>query len=257
MSTVIKSKWKKAIPSLVLLGFIVLLAGLSFLPAVRNSQKAAPVSAGGMDGEALRVLESCRAYAAVNDFQTEMNGKIKAKVFGVPYTQNIHGTRSVRGEDFTDVTESVSALVKAGIKREGINGKYSAVRGDYKNKSFVYGVPTQCERDEYIAAYGMPATGLVKYKLDDSIIVAEQVGENVFRYVLDVRRATQYSRNEVKTTLGGKSYPEYESVEFTLTIDGDRAVKITSTEKFRIDKFGGTHCVAQYTEVFNYSDPIE
>lgn len=256
MSTAIKDKLKKVAPSLALLVLIILLAGLSFLPTVRHAPTVTTY-AKGVDAEAVRVLESCRAYAAVHDFRTEMNGKIRAKVFGVPYTQNIHGSRSVRGEDFTDITESVSALVKAGIKRECADGKYSAARGDYKNKVFVYGSPTSLEREGYVSVYGMPATGLVKYKLDDAIISAEQVSENVFRYVLDVRRATQYSRNEVKTMLGGKSYPDYETVEFTMTVDGERAVKITSTEKFRVDKFGGTHCVAQYTEVFEYAEPAE
>lgn len=256
MSTAVRSKFKKALPSLALLALVVLLAGLSFLPAVRKTPKTAATSAGGVDGEALRVLESCRAYAAVHDFQTVMNGKIKAKVFGVPYTQNVHGTRRVCGEEFADVTESVSAFVKAGIKRACADGKYTAARGKYKNKAFVYGAPDSLDRDGYVAAYGMPATGLVKYNLDDSIIVAECVGENVYRYVLDVRRATQYSRNEIKTMLGSKSCPDYESVEFTLTADGERAVKITATEKFRVDNFGGTHCTAQYTEVFEYAEPI-
>ena len=254
MNTATSDKLKKVLPSLILLAVIVLLAGLSFLPPLRYASRVSGVTAQGVDQEAMRVLDVCKAYAENNDFESSMNGKIKAKVFGIPYTQKIKGKRTVSGENFCDVAESVSALVKAGIKREGVDGKYTASRGDYKNNGFVYKSGREYDKDGYVAAYGRPFTGIVKYELDGAIISAEQLSEDTFRYTLDARRATAYARNEVKTTVGGDKYPEYASVQFTLTFDGTRAVKVVSREKFRIDKCGGTDCTAEYTEVFDYKD---
>ena len=252
MSTTAGKKFIKILPSVILLALIALLAGLSFLPSVRKASSVAVSSEDRLDAEAVRVLGCSRAYVDGHDFSTVMRGAIKAKVLGVPYTQNVTGSRRVCGDEFSDVTESVSAFIKAGIKRECVGGELFAARGDYKDKAFVYGAPARLDREKYIATYGMPATGLVKYDLDNALVSAESLGKGKYRYVLDARRATKYSRNEVKTTVGGKSYPEYESVEFTLTFDGERAVKITVKEKFRVDKFGGTHCVAQFTETFEY-----
>ncbi|MCH5165291.1 MAG: hypothetical protein J1G01_02700 [Clostridiales bacterium] len=254
MNTSTANKLRKVIPSLILLAVIVLLAGLSFLPQLRYASRIGNVTAQGVDQEAMRVLGVCKAYAASNDFESSMNGKIKAKVFGIPYTQKIKGKRTVSGDNFCDVEESVSAIVKVGIKRECVDGKYTASRGDYKNKKFVYKSGREYDKDGYVAAYGRPLTGIVKYELDGAIISAEQLSEDTFRYTLDARRATAYARNEVKTTVGGNEYPIYESVQFTLTFDGKRAVKIVSGEKFRINKFGGTNCTAEYTEIFDYKD---
>lgn len=252
MNKSIAVKLKKVLPSVILLAIVVLLAGLSFLPSVRGTAAVASARSSALDPEAIRVLNCCRAYAAVNDFSTKLNGSIKAKVYGIPYTQGVSGARTVEGEDFCMVTESASAFVKAGMKKQCENGEYSVTDADYKKKAFVYGSPKKLERDRYIATYGKPSTGLVKYELDGSIISAERVDDDTFRFVLDARRATRYSRNEVRAILGGKSYPEYEAVEFTLTTDGERAVKITYREQFTVDRMGGTRCTAQFTEVFEY-----
>ncbi len=235
---------------------LVILTGVAFLPTVfarREMTRAATVSY-EVDGEAMRVLGCCNAYAAANGFTTTMTGTVKAKVVGVPYTQKIHGGRTVgRDGTFTDVAESTSALVKAALKRERRDGKYYVSRGDYKNKAFRYDTEKPMSEKNYMARYGQPFTGIVKYKLDNAIISATVVGDNVYKFVLDPAQSTIYSRNEVKTTLGGKSYPKYSRIEFTLTVDGERPVKVTSTEKFRVDKFGGTNCTAEYTETFHFN----
>lgn len=212
---------------------------------------------GEVDAEAMRVLGCCNAYAAANDFTTTMTGKVKASVVGVPYTQKIHGKRTV-GIDgtFTDVAESKSAIVKAALKRERRDGKYYVSRGEYKNKSFSYNPEQPLSQNNYIARYGQPFTGIVKYNLDNTIISAKAVGDNVYKFVLDPAQSTLYSRNEIKTTLGGKSYPQFTRVEFTLTTDGDRPVKVTTTEKFRVEKFGGTNCTAEYTETFHFNSEL-
>lgn len=252
MSKSVAIKLKKVLPSVILLAIVALLAGLSFLPSVRGTADAVSARSSAIDPEAIRVLNCCKAYAAVNDFSTKLDGSIKAKVYGIPYTQAVSGTRTVEGEEFCFVTESASAFVKAGMKKQCENGEYSVTNADYKSRAFVYGAPKKFNRDKYVATYGKPSTGLVKYELEGSIISAERVDGDTFRFVLDARRATRYSRNEVRTILGGKSFPEYEAVEFTLTVDGERAVKITSIEQFTVDRMGGTHCTAQYTEVFEY-----
>lgn len=238
---------------------IVILTGVAFLPSViesRETSRAATVSS-EVDAEAMRVLGCCNAYAAANDFTTTMTGTVKAKVVGVPYTQKIQGGRNVsRDGDVTEVAESSSALVKAALKRERRDGKYYVSRGDYKNKAFRYNNEKSLSEKQYSAQYGQPFTGIVKYAMDNAVISATVIGDNVYKFVLDPAQSTLYSRNEVKTTLGSKSYPKYSRVEFTLTTDGDRPVKVTSVEKFRVDKFGGTNCTAEYTETFHFNSEL-
>lgn len=245
--------------TLALAVIIIILTGVAFLPTVfanRETTRAATASY-EVDGEAMRMLGCCNAYAAANGFTTTMTGTVKAKVVGVPYTQKIHGGRTVdKDGGYTEVAESTSALVKAALKRERRDGKYYVSRGDYKNKAFRYNTEKPLSEKNYTARYGQPFTGIVKYKLDDAIISATAVGNNVYKFVLDPAKATFYSRNEVKTTLGGKSYPKYSRVEFTLTTDGDRPVKVTTVEKFRVDKFGGTDCTAEYCEIFNFNSEL-
>lgn len=246
-----KIKFGKVMPSIILLAVIVLLAGLSFLPALRSASTAVD-GAVELDANALDALNSCRAYASEHGFSTRISGVVKAKVLGIPYTQNIYGSREVHGDEFCEIAESASAFVKAAVKRECAHGEYAITRGEYNKKSFVYGEPTAMSRNEYVDAYGMPNTGIVKYNLDGAVTSAVCVSENEFRYVLDISAATEYSRNEVRTTLGASSYPDYESVEFTLFTDGERAIKIVAREVFSVQKFGGTRCTAEYTEVFDY-----
>lgn len=241
--------------TLALAVIIVILTGVAFLPTVfakRETSRAATIGY-DVDAEAMRVLGCCNAYAVANDFSTTMTGSVKARVVGVPYTQKIYGGRTVgRDGAFTDVAESKSALVKAAIKRERRDGKYYVSRGDYKNKAFRYNAEQPMSEKNYTAQYGQPFTGIVKYRLENAVVSAMAVGDNVYKFVLDPAQSTLYSRNEVKTTLGGKSYPKYSYVEFTLTVDGDRPVKVTTVEKFRVDKFGGTDCTAEYTELFSF-----
>lgn len=238
---------------------IVVLAVLAFLPTMLKQSHTEATSVGSeVDEEAMRVLGCCNAYLAESGFKTTMNGTVKASVVGVPYTQKVHGGRTIDGANdiYTDVAESTSALVKAAIKRERRNGVYYVSRGSYKNKSFSYGNEQELSKTSYIAQYGQPFTGVVKYNLENTVVCAEKISDGKYRFVLDPIHATVYSRNEVKTTLGGKSYPEYKSVEFTLTTDGDKPVKVTTTEKFKIDKFGGTNCTAQYTEMFSFNSEL-
>lgn len=242
--------------TLALAVVIVILTGVAFLPTVFESRETtrAATTVYEVDEEAMRMLGCCNAYAAANDFTTTMTGTVKAKVVGVPYSQKIHGGRSVSSDGaFTEVAESTSALVKAALKRERRDGKYYVSRGDYKNKSFRYNTEQPLSEKNYTARYGQPFTGIVKYKLENTVISATAIGSNVYKFVLDPSQSTLYSRNEVKTTLGGKSYPKYSRVEFTLTTDGERPVKVTTVEKFRVDKFGGTDCTAEYCEIFHFN----
>lgn len=249
-----KSSIKKIVVFVVLGALIVTLVGLAFLPSVRNGGRAVVASGGNKaDAEAMRVLSCCAAYVQSNDFSTEIKGEVKARVFGVPYTQSVRGNRQIQGDDFRETAESVSVFAKAGIKKSRTNGRLSVAHGKYKDKHFEYSDGKQISKDEYVAAYGKPYIGLVRYETDNAVVSAECVGENTYKYVLDPRRATSYTSREVKTMLASDTLPEYESVEFILVTDGERPVCVTSTERFRVDKLGGTHCVAKYEERFIFN----
>ena len=249
---------KKVLPSLFLLAAIAVLAALSFLPSLRSAP-AATVRSASLDESALAALSECRAYLDGHDFDTTLQGSIRAKVFGIPYVLKVVGGRSVRGGNVVEYGESASAFAKAAVKTEFRDGAYYVAHGDYKSKSksFEYGAPTELSQADYTAAYGKPVTGLVKYELDDSVISAARVDDNTFAFALDPTRAAEFSRHAVKTALDSKAYPEYTSVEFTLVTDGARPLRVTCREQFRADKFGGTHCVVEYVETFEYSDGLQ
>ena len=106
--------------------------------------------------------------------------------------------------------------------------------------------------EDYIAAYGKPFIGLIKYELDGAVISSRKIADGEYEYELDPSRATVYAKNEVRTTIDAKSFPEYRSVSFVLVTDGDRPVEVTTREKFKVDKFGGTTCTAEYKERFYF-----
>lgn len=246
---------KKVLPLVVIAALLLALMTAALLPAARRAEtENTALAAMSVDGEAMQKLTAADAYARGHAFTTEMHGVIKARVFGIPYSQKVKGRREVDGDTFTDLAESKSAFVKAGVKKTCANGAFGVARGDYKKGGFVYGKEKTYDRDGYESAYGKPYTGIVKYELKGSVTDAKKNADGTYTFVFDPRRATAYSRNEVRTTLGGKSYPEYESVSLTLTVDGERPVKVTVREKFTVDKFGGTHCTAEYTETFDFGE---
>lgn len=235
---------------------LALLAGMSVLalvPAMFGGA-ARPVAARSNDPDALAALGACRAYADTHDFTTETVGTIKARAFGIPYSQKVTGGRVKHGAHCVEIAESRSAIAKAALRKETDAESFKVTRGGFDGKTAVYGDPTEMTREDYIAAYGMPNDGLVKYELDGAIIGAACVGDGVYKYTLDTTRAPRYCRGEIKTTVGCKSYPEYSSIELTLYTDGERPVKLEICEKFRVDKFGGTSCTAEYTEVFRFEE---
>ena len=247
-----KEIFKKILPSLLPLALIVLLAGLSFIPAARSAGAGATRVGDSVEPEAVAVLRACVDYARDYAFSSATNGEIKAKVFGVPFSQSVEGTRKVHGVTFECVTESVSALVKAGVKRTGDGNVYTVAKGEYKNKKFEYADGREMTCAEYTEHCGAPPLGIVCYELDGAIIAARKISDESFSFVLDPVLSTVQRRNEIKAALGCE--PKYTAVEFTLVTDGTRAFSVTATEKFSIDKFGGADCTAVYTEKFAYSE---
>lgn len=243
-----KGFWLTLLLSLI----VIALAVSAFIPTFIERAFVQAESVQNVDGEAMRVLDRCNAYVAEHSFKTTMKGAIKARVVGVPYTQKIHGRRAVDGDKYSEVAESVSAFVKAAVKREKNGNVYYVSQGTYKNKKFKYQKAQELSYPTYVEKFGQPFTGVVKYNLDSAVTKAVKVNDNTYKYTLDPSKATLYSRNEVKTMLGGKMYPQYKSVEFTLTTDGDRPIKVISVENFRIEKFGGTDCTAKYEESFAF-----
>lgn len=244
---------KRVLPTAALAAIIVLLIGLAFLPSVRDVNTATVAnSARSTDSAAVDVFEKCAEYASEHGFTTKLTGNVKASVLGVPYNVKVRGGREVNGDEFCDVTEGISALVKFGQKKQYAGGEYTVSRGTYKDKQFTYADPTPIAHDSYVDSYGMPPTGLVRYVTDGTIISAEQVDENTFVYTLDAARATEYYRREGRTVLNCDECPTYKSITLTLVTDGERAIKITADEKIRVPKFGGIDCTATFTEVYSY-----
>ncbi len=250
-------KLKRALPALSVALLLITLVVIALLPPI-NVRPAAPVAAANdrnkLDAEAMRVLGDVCAYTSCNDFTVKMNGEIKAKAFGIPYTQRVHGGRSVIGGVYSEHAESKSAFIKSAFRRKSADGGIEVSVADYKNKKFVYRKPKLMKLDAYEKKYGRPNIGIVRYELDGTVKQAVKVKDGVYKYKLDQKPATRYSRNEVKTLTDCKSYPAYESVSFTLYVDGTRPVKISSREVFRIDVCGGLRCTASYVETFDFGN---
>ena len=249
MTTSTKKRLAVAIPSAILLVILAVFVAVAFTPSARAANATAPTE---IDRDATRALHNCAAYASSHDFETSMTGTVKAKVFGIPYKISVTGRRDVSGGNLESVAESVSAFVKAGVKRMKVDGKLYSCNGTYKSKSFSYTDTREYSFDDYVASFGKPDLGLVKYELDGNVLSAERLTDNTYRFTLEPDRAAKYSRNEVKTTLGSKEPPSYELIELTLETDGDKPTRVTVHERFTVDKFGGTRCDASYTETFTF-----
>ena len=228
-----------------------------FTSAVRAEEKAGAATAAAeskIDEQAMLALEKARAYVAEHDFEVKYRAEIKAKAYGIPHTQKVSGKRSVKDGAYFEQAESKSTFVKAAVRKASSADGYDVSRGEYKNGKFVYGKPKHMTTEKFIAAYGKPATGLVRYELDGTILQATKVDEGVYKYKLDAKQAAEFSKNEVKTLTDTKKHPVYKSVSFTLYCDGDRPIKVTTREKFTADICGGTDCTASYTETFTFAE---
>ena len=252
MTSKAKTRLKVAIPSAILLAVLAAFIAIAFI-APSNTASATP-SSNVVDHDAVRVLNNCAAYAASHDFETSMTGTVKAKVFGIPYKITVDGHRTVEDGNLESVAESVSAFVKAGVMRRVEGGKLYSANGTYKNRCFTYSEPREYSFDDYVASFGKPDLGLVKYELNGNVVSAEKVSPTSYRFTLDPNRAARYSRNEVKTTLGTDKLPDYELIEISLEVDGNKPTRVTVHETFSVDKFGGTRCDASYTETFTFKD---
>ena len=247
-------KVKKALPAIAVLLIIAVMIAAAFVPVVRSGavREQAVLYADAVDSRAMEALNNARAYVDGNDFSTSLTGSVKARVFGIPYTQNMSGTRVYKDGKFVGTVESKSALVKVGFKTVAEDGKYTVARGKYKRKGFDYGSAAEYGYSDYVAAFGKPDIGLVKYDLDGAVTKAVAGDDGSYTFTLDVKRAAQYCGNAVKSILGTEKYPQYKSVEFTLYTDGERPVKVVTREQFRVDKYGGVDCTAECTEIFTW-----
>ncbi|MDE7463599.1 MAG: hypothetical protein K2M48_01095 [Clostridiales bacterium] len=243
---------KKILPVAIAAVIMVMLFAVAVVRPAHAPAVHVSAETDKLDAEAMQALENARAYLVNNDFSVKTTAAIKAKAFGIPHTQKVYGSRSVKSGVFTEQAESKSAFAKAAFKKKSVEGGYEVSRGEYKKNKFVYGKPKFMTTDEYIKAYGKPAIGLVRYEVDGTVLEAKKTGEGVYEYKLDAKAAAKYFRNEIKTLIGTKKHPTYSAVSFTMHCDGSRPVKVCTHEKFRADICGGTNCTATYVETFTY-----
>ena len=204
-----------------------------------------------LDASAVGVLEKCCDYADSHPFSTSAYGEVTARVFGIKYLQTIYGDRHVNGGEYSERAESVSSFVKAAIKKSRSGGRYFVSHGAFKRGKAVYPDRKELTESDYLASYGAPPLGLLKYELDGNILSAKKVGDNEYVYTLDPVKSTVNCAIGVKTMLGG-SLPKYRSVEVVLYTDGAKPIKTVCRERLFVDKFGGVECSATYEETFRF-----
>lgn len=247
-----KARTKKALSLAAIIALLIVLVALAFVPMFGSDPPAAARSA-EIDARAMTALNNCEAYVEGHDFSCSVSGKIKARVFGIPLSQSLSGSRSVKNGEYTEIVESSSAFVSAGQKKSVAGGAYYISDGKKGKGGFDYGEPRKLDRAEFAESYGKPFTGLTRYVLGSAVTSAATIDDNTFRFTLDPTRATEYVKRAVKAALGAKTYPAYRSIEITLVTDGERPVSVSAVERFDIDKFGGTSCVAEYKEEFRFN----
>lgn len=243
------SRTKKALSLAAIVALLIVLVALAFVPMFGSDPPAAARSA-ELDARAMTALNNCAAYVDGHDFSCRVSGKIKARIFGIPFSQNVSGARSVKNGEYTELVESSSAFVSAGQKKSVVGGAYYVADGKKSKGGFDYGEPRKLDRAEFAENYGKPFTGLTRYALSGAVTSATAIDDNTFAFTLDPTRATEYVKRAVRSALDAKAYPAYRSVEITLVTDGERPVSVGAVERFDIDKFGGTSCVAEYKEEF-------
>lgn len=205
-----------------------------------------------VDPDAVAVLESSCEYARAHGFTSSTYGEITARVFGIKYVQRVYGQRVVKDGDYSEHAESVSTFVKAALKKSYAGGKYYVAHGSIKRGNAVYPELSEISESDYLASYGAPPLGLIKYVLDGTVVSARKTGENEYTYALDPQKSTVNCAVGVRSAIGSDSLPEYGSVEVVLYTDGVKPVRTLCRERMRVDKFGGTECSAVYEEKFEF-----
>lgn len=255
---------KRALPTVLVVAALIALIVIAFsttrtadrlvLSRTVADSDAVAAQAEKIDERAMAALDKACEYLKKHDFTAKTNVVIKARAFGIPHTQKVTGSRSVKDGVYFERAETKSMFVKAAVKKASSGDGYDVWRGEYKRKKFVYGKPKHMTADKFTAAFGKPVTGLVRYELDGTIVEATTVSEGVYKFKLDAKAAAAFSKNEIKTLTNSKKHPNYKSVSFTLYCDGDRPIKVCSYEKFRADICGGTDCTATYTDTFTFEE---
>ena len=237
---------RKSVLNTIYAAAIALAVFIVFIAAVPSGSHSA--YAEEVDTDAVSVLESVSKYASSRGFTSTMYGEVTARVFGIKYVQRVRGERKIKGGDYFERAESVSSFVKAAIEKSRSRGRYYVSHGKFDGNRAEYPDAVELSEADYVASYGYPPLGLIKYDWKGNILSARKTGEGEYTYTLDPHKSTVNSAVEVRTALGCKALPEYRSVEVVLYTDGVKPIKTVCREVLVVDKFGGVECSAVYEE---------
>ena len=188
-------------------------------------------------------------------FRTETTGTVKSFVF----TQNIAAKRYVSGGKV--FKESLSdGIVKLG-EQTFVSGDNYMIRkaSDVKSVSEVEWEQSAANysRESFLDRYGSVQNGLSGYVLNsDTVALATRLDDGegdlfVFQYVLDSELSTVNIKKEMATCAKSSDFPEFESIELTVTMtDGWLPVSIEYVAEYYVKRLGGVKCVEHLVENF-------
>lgn len=178
-----------------------------------------------------------------DSFHAEGNGQVATIA-----TQSVYSEKNYNGERYTfeSISKGLMSIAICSAMDKGSNTVELYTGSDIQPDDAVWGEPEKYNSDDYVELAGSTPDAIQSYIISDKTILSqtevlydEETGFYSFTLELDpVTSVLQYAR-QVKQTSGLSTYPEFESVTQTITIDENwNLVSIDVHETYRVVAFG-------------------
>lgn len=208
-----------------------------------------------------------QAFSEEENYVSETTGSVKAKVFGLNYTQTVYNKRYKLGEKLLVAATSKSSLVNVAEERYYSAGEAlirrqtsaSKINGDDTEWK---GSPERLSYAEYVEKYGLYPTEPTDHIVDEDTVLSAECSafEGGYRLEvsLDADKSTEYYKRQVKTMASAGDYPKFKSVSLVYYFGGDfRIARADISEVYEIKKFGNITCRAAMSVAFAYGKAEE
>ncbi len=178
-----------------------------------------------------------------NNFHAEGNGVVSTIA-----TQSVYSEKNYDGNRYTfeSISKGLMSIAICSAMDKGANSVELYSGSDIEPNDAVWGEPEIYSSDDYIELAGSTPDAIQPYIISDKTILSqtevvydEATGYYSFTMELDpVTSVLRYAR-QVRQTSGLSSYPEFDTVTQTITIDGDwNLVSIDVHETYSVVAFG-------------------
>lgn len=178
-----------------------------------------------------------------DSFHAEGNGVVSTIA-----TQSVYSEKNYDGNRYTfeSISKGLMSIAICSAMDKGANSVELYTGSDIEPDDAVWGEPEIYSSDDYIELAGSTPDAIQPYIISDKTILSqtevmydEATGYYSFTMELDpVTSVLRYAR-QIRQTSGLSSYPEFDTVTQTITIDGDwNLVSIDVHETYSVVAFG-------------------